>query len=74
MIKILYIPTGEYLKWYAENGSLGTTDLTKTHFISIEQTIYNLTTSAYGASSYWIKTNNIVKFPLVREELEIIYD
>ena len=75
MPKILYIPTGEYLKYYGDNGSSTFTTLSKE---DVEMEIRELL-SWEDSDSYenvfnsWIDMNNVI-LPILLSELEIIND
>ena len=81
MTKILYIPTGTYLKWYCENyedkDTRGLTETlekrgNRTH--TIEETIERLlNTEVLLDKTAWLNMNNII-LPVLLSELEIIYD
>lgn len=75
MPKILYIPTGEYLKFYSGKypnwlketsiEALGGSLESKVEFLVNDSNFY--------PSSDWVETNKVV-LPILRSELEIIYD
>lgn len=87
MTRILYIPTGEFLRygcnfltpgtpaqgipgpWYSE------TNIDNLYMTPEEEilTITNFTKDQFILHNGWMKENKL-KFPILREELEIIYD
>ena len=79
MTKILYIPTGTYLKWYCERDE-DAIELTETiekrgngtH--TVEDTIKRLLdTEKLLDKTWWLDMNNII-LPVLFSELEVIYD
>ena len=81
MTKILYIPTGTYLKWYCKNyedeDAIELTEIiekrgNRTH--TIEDTIKSLLdTEKLLDKTWWLDMNNII-LPVLFSELEVIYD
>ena len=72
MTKILYIPTGEYLKYYGNNDILFTSLTKEDVEIEIEELLFWEYTNTSVFSS-WVLMNNII-LPILRSELEIIED
>ena len=72
MPKILYIPTGEYLKYYGNNDILFTSLTKEDVEIEIEELLFWEYTNTSVFSS-WVLMNNII-LPILRSELEIIED
>ena len=78
MTKILYIPTGEYLKYINPETDYGFSEIILEH-IGIYNPIFelyeicSLTEEQTRGYSDWLLANGI-KVPAILEEFEIIYD
>jgi hypothetical protein len=83
MTKILYLPTNEYLKFWIADGDYGigfnTTVLehagsfNKPSFATIEDALTKIC-ACYSTALFFVRVNKIKHLPILREELEIIYD
>lgn len=75
MTKILYIPTGQYLKFYDSNTTYPTEiEWEKLNtFITVEEKFKSLTVGKVYCSEEWLATNNVI-LPILKLEIEIIYD
>lgn len=76
MTKLLYIPTGEYITFYGNDGELTNIieKLNKHEYIgfthnNIIKSIISISNN--GSSLY---ERNKIKIPVVKEEFEVIYD
>lgn len=77
MIKLLYIPTGEYLRFYSYTNIATEIDISILHdFTTVNEFIskFFVVDSLAFVGDCWKKDNNIVKFPMLKEEIVIIYD
>ena len=70
MARILYIPTGEYLKFYYANDNIYS-------FVELwevdSEITYLLALNSSMFINSWLKLNNVI-LPILLSELEIIYD
>jgi hypothetical protein len=83
MTKLLYLPTNEYLKFWIEDGDNGTGfNTTKIEsagsyltprYRSVEEAVEAVVKASPG-SILFLEVNNIQHLPILREELEVIYD
>lgn len=76
MTKILYVPTGEFIIFNSEEKFLSETVLENINEYSGSaegeiECLLAVTPNEYNIR--WAETNKII-FPILREELEIIYD
>lgn len=67
-VKILYIPTGQFLKKY-----ISTTAMLEILCDDVEILITRILLVNEGKFPSWVRANNI-QLPLLREELEVIYN
>jgi hypothetical protein len=83
MTKILYLPTNEYIKFWIDDGDIGTGFKTtkvenagnyyEPAFSSPEDAIAKICACTSNALLF-LTANNITHLPILREELEISYD
>ncbi len=80
MTKILYIPTGEYLRYYDVNGDnlygpslVRIEDCNDMESAQAEVNMLIEENSDIESAHEWLEANNII-LPILKSELEIIYD
>jgi len=76
MAKILYIPTGQYLKFYNGSNVNYPTEVEWEKLdavLTVEKKLEHLTSEKFSCSDNWLEINKVI-LPILKSEIEIIYD